>query len=207
MFCSRCGLAVVEGNRFCQSCGQEVGAAVVTAPAAGGGVPTPMAASATGSAPLPYAGFWIRLVAHLVDSLILGIPTGIVVLTIFFRALRTAMRLRQNPPSDPNDVLAMMAPIFLTLIPVMFFLLLLNWLYFAAMESSARQATLGKMAMSLRVTNSEGRRLSFGHATGRFFAKIVSGMIPLALGYIMAGFTAKKQALHDMIAGTLVLKS
>lgn len=75
------------------------------------------------------------------------------------------------------------------------------------MESSARQATLGKMAMSLRVTNSEGRRLSFGHATGRFFAKIVSGMIPLALGYIMAGFTAKKQALHDMIAGTLVLKS
>jgi uncharacterized RDD family membrane protein YckC len=74
------------------------------------------------------------------------------------------------------------------------------------MESSARQATLGKSVMSLRVTNGEGQRLSFGHSSGRFFAKIISGMIPFAIGYIMAGFTAKKQALHDLIAGTLVLK-
>ena len=82
----------------------------------------------------------------------------------------------------------------------------LQWLYFAGMESSERQATFGKAAMSLRVTDLEGRRLSFGHATGRFFAKIVSGLIPFAIGYIMAGFTEKKQALHDMIAGTLVLR-
>jgi uncharacterized RDD family membrane protein YckC len=74
------------------------------------------------------------------------------------------------------------------------------------MESSERQATFGKSVMSLRVTNYEGQRISFGHATGRFFAKIVSGMVPLAIGYIMAAFTEKKQALHDLIAGTLVLK-
>ena len=84
--------------------------------------------------------------------------------------------------------------------------MLLQWLYFAGLESSERQATVGKSVMSLRVTNLEGQRLSFGHATGRFFAKIVSGMIPFAIGYIMAAFTAKKQALHDLIAGTLVLK-
>jgi uncharacterized RDD family membrane protein YckC len=84
--------------------------------------------------------------------------------------------------------------------------LILNWLYFAGMESSERQATFGKSVMSLRVTNYEGQRISFGHATGRFFAKIVSGMVPLAIGYIMAAFTEKKQALHDLIAGTLVLK-
>ena len=82
----------------------------------------------------------------------------------------------------------------------------LGWLYFAGMESSERQATFGKSVVSLRVTDLEGRRLSFKHATGRFFAKIVSGLIPLAIGYIMAGFTEKKQALHDMIAGTLVLQ-
>ena len=84
--------------------------------------------------------------------------------------------------------------------------MILQWLYFAGMESSARQATVGKSVMALRVTNGEGQRISFGHATGRFFAKIVSGMVPLGIGYIMAGFTEKKQALHDLIAGTLVLK-
>jgi uncharacterized RDD family membrane protein YckC len=166
-----------------------------------------MAASTPGAASPSYGGFWVRFVAYLIDGLILGIPSGIVVVTLFVRAVKTGVRLGQTPPSDPSQALATIMPILVTLLPVMFFLFLLQWLYFAGMESSARQGTLGKIAMSLRVTNSEGRRLSFGHATGRFFAKIVSGMIPLALGYIMAGFTAKKQALHDMIAGTLVLKS
>jgi uncharacterized RDD family membrane protein YckC len=74
------------------------------------------------------------------------------------------------------------------------------------MESSAREATFGKAAMSLRVTGLTGQHLTFGHATGRYFAKIISGLIPLGIGYFMAGFTEKKQALHDMIAGTLVLR-
>ena len=70
---------------------------------------------------------------------------------------------------------------------------ILQWLYFAGMESSARQATFGKSVMSLRVTNHEGQRISFGHATGRFFAKIVSGMVPLGIGYIMAAFTERSR--------------
>ena len=82
----------------------------------------------------------------------------------------------------------------------------MSWLYFALLESSARGATLGKMALSMRVTDLEGRRISFMRATGRYFAKYLSGMI-LAIGYIMAAFTAKKQALHDMLAGTLVAKA
>ena len=60
--------------------------------------------------------------------------------------------------------------------------------------------------MSLRVANYDGQRISFGHATGRFFAKIVSGMIPFAISYIMAAFTERKQALHDLITGTVVLR-
>jgi len=78
------------------------------------------------------------------------------------------------------------------------------WLYFALMESSSKQATLGKMALSIIVTDMNGNRLTFGRATGRYFGKIISGMI-LMIGYIMAGFTEKKQALHDIIAGCLVV--
>jgi uncharacterized RDD family membrane protein YckC len=81
-----------------------------------------------------------------------------------------------------------------------------NWIYEAAMESSSKQATVGKMALALKVTDLEGRRISFARATGRHFAKIISGMI-LLIGYIMAGFTERKQALHDMIAGTLVQRT
>jgi uncharacterized RDD family membrane protein YckC len=72
------------------------------------------------------------------------------------------------------------------------------------MESSKNQGTLGKMALGLRVTDMDGRRISFGRATGRYFAKWLS-TITLLIGYIMAAFTPKKQAMHDMIAGTLVL--
>jgi uncharacterized RDD family membrane protein YckC len=82
--------------------------------------------------------------------------------------------------------------------------LVMPWLYFALMESSSKEGTLGKMAVGLHVTDLEGRRITFGRATGRFFSKMLSGII-LGIGYIMAGFTEKKQGLHDMVAGTLVL--
>jgi uncharacterized RDD family membrane protein YckC len=83
-------------------------------------------------------------------------------------------------------------------------MIVVSWLYFAKMESSEKQATIGKKAMGIYVTDVNGQRLTFGRATGRFFAKIISSMVPLYIGFIMAGFTQKKQALHDMIAGTLV---
>jgi uncharacterized RDD family membrane protein YckC len=73
------------------------------------------------------------------------------------------------------------------------------------LESSPMQATLGKKICGLRVTDLNGERLSFGRATGRFFARIVSG-IPCMIGYLFPFFTEKKQALHDMIAGTLVIR-
>jgi uncharacterized RDD family membrane protein YckC len=81
----------------------------------------------------------------------------------------------------------------------------IGWLYFALLESSERGATLGKMALGLRVVTSSGQRLTFLNATGRYFAKILSAII-LMIGFIMIGFTDKKRGLHDMIAGTLVIK-
>ncbi len=81
---------------------------------------------------------------------------------------------------------------------------LLGWFYFAGMESSERQATIGKSVMNIYVTDMNGQRITFLRATGRYFAKILSALIFL-IGYIMAAFTARKQALHDILAGTLVL--
>jgi len=78
------------------------------------------------------------------------------------------------------------------------------WLYEAFMLSSEWQATVGKRAMSIVVTGTDGGRISFARATGRHFAKILSSFI-LFIGFIMAAFTERKQALHDMIAETLVI--
>jgi len=83
--------------------------------------------------------------------------------------------------------------------------LVIGWLYHAILESSPVQASLGKMALGIRVTDMNGDRISFGRATGRHFAKILSGLL-LLIGYIMAGFTEKKQALHDIMASCLVVK-
>lgn len=80
-----------------------------------------------------------------------------------------------------------------------------NWLYSSIMESSSKQATLGKMALGIIVTDGAGNRISFARATGRYFAKILSGLI-FYIGYIMIAATEKKQGLHDIIASTFVYK-
>ena len=82
--------------------------------------------------------------------------------------------------------------------------IVIRWLYFALMESSGGQATLGKMAVGIVVTDTDGKRITFAKATGRFFGKFLSAAI-LLVGFIMAGFTDRKQALHDYLAGTLVV--
>ena len=84
--------------------------------------------------------------------------------------------------------------------------LLAAWLYYAWMESSVSQGTLGKMLLGIIVTDMQGEPITFGRATGRFFARIVTNLVPLFFGYFMAGFTAKKQALHDVLASCLVLR-
>lgn len=82
---------------------------------------------------------------------------------------------------------------------------IISWLYYALCESSRWQGTLGKRACKLIVVDEETNSISFARASGRYFAKILS-MLTLGIGYIMAAFTRRKQALHDIIAGTLVLR-
>ena len=155
-------------------------------------------------APRPYAGFWLRFVAYLIDSIvlmvILGILIGVGVLLVGFASIKAATH--NMNPEDP----AFANMIFGWVMLFAFALLVPMWLYFAGMESSSHQGTLGKMALGLIVTDLNDQRISFGRATGRFFSKVIITGNTFTIGYIMAGFTAKKQALHDMIASTLVLR-
>lgn len=160
---------------------------------------------------LQYAGFWIRVVAYLVDGLILSIPIFIIVI-IFGVIVGIAGGLTKesfspsgNPDSSQAMGVAMGLGIVLMELVFFVFVLVISWLYFAKLESGPMQATYGKRLLGLKVTNLSGERISFGQASGRFFCKILSKMI-FYIGFIMAGFTERKQALHDMIAGTLVVR-
>jgi len=209
MFCSKCGANVTDGAAFCSACGQPISAVtpVGVAPVQPApGLPAPYAASPPLAPilPSPYAGFWLRVVAHLIDDLLLGIGFGILVLIavaiVGVGSLRTMIEGMNG--EDPQIPAAMISAIIFVGLASM----LLAWIYNAGMESSRHQGTLGKMALGLIVTDSQGRPIGFGHATGRYFAKLITGLIPFGIGYAMAGFTEKKQALHDMIAGCLVLR-
>jgi uncharacterized RDD family membrane protein YckC len=151
-----------------------------------------------------YAGFWMRFLAYIIDTFLLGLVNFIIFIPVMGIVGITAASGAAYQDLDSGTaglIVAMMGTMFLSIIAVM----IVGWLYFALMESSAKQGTLGKMALSLQVTDLEGRRLTFGRATGRYFGKIVSSAI-MGIGYIMAGFTQQKQALHDIMAGCLVVR-
>ena len=147
--------------------------------------------------PVHYAGFWIRFVAAFIDGIIVGIANAVV---------GTVMGLG-SPRVTPGMQPAEMIPILIASMSRGFFTgLIIGVLYYALLESSEKQATLGKMIVGIKVTDENGQRISFARAAGRFFAKYISALI-LLIGYIMAAFTDRKRALHDMIAGTLVMYS
>ena len=206
MFCSSCGAKLAEGSAFCGACGRpvvgyKIGAPVTESPALAGAA-APAGAAAAGGA-TGYAGFWLRLVALIIDAIVLGIAGTIITLPFAAALGFRALLMGRGPgfPMRPEDLFALLGTFFWIIV----IRSALNWLYYAFFESSAWQATLGKKAVGLYVTDMDGRRIGFGRATGRFFGKIISGLI-LWIGFIMAGFTEKKQALHDMMAGCLVMR-
>jgi len=140
-----------------------------------------------------YAGFWLRVAAYLID--------GIAVTVVFYILMFMFMGSLLLNPDSVQDPEAMMARI----IPLYVIVFVGSWLYYALMESSEKQATLGKMAVGIKVTDMYGARISFGNATGRFFGKFLSALI-IYVGFIMVAFTDKKQGLHDMMASTLVVQ-
>jgi uncharacterized RDD family membrane protein YckC len=230
MFCSACGANIEAGTRFCQKCGAPAESASPAAYAAQPGTSGPVyaAAPAAGGAAIaaavpaarrtPYAGFWLRFVAYIVDGLIIQIPLSIIFWILFLAfgginmlhtmiSTTASMQSTTNPNEALTSVLTILTPIISIILLLVLAQIAASWLYFAYMESSARQATLGKGILNLKVTDMNGNRISFGRASGRFFGKIVTNLVPLFIGWILAGFTEKKQALHDFIAGTLVWRA
>jgi uncharacterized RDD family membrane protein YckC len=130
---------------------------------------------------MDYAGFWRRFVAYIIDSILVSVVFWLAALILGGIA------------GDGGVIFAYVLGTIGAFV------------YYAGMESSTSQATVGKIALGIQVTDLAGNRISFGRALGRNLAKILSALI-LYIGFIMAAFTAKKQALHDMIAGTLVVK-
>lgn len=219
MFCSKCGANVPQGTAFCSACGQPmVGFSVGNSGAVNPSAPpqvtpdytptgqagwqVPAAQSSAG-----YAGFWLRLVAVIIDGIILSIPMAPIFLIIFlgtFRNLRDLQNIQ-----DPTALWTILGPKILL---VLIISTVASWLYWGLMESSSWQATLGKKALGLVVTDLQGNRISFGRASGRFFAGRGVSSIPYLGGLyylidcLCVAFTQRKQAIHDMIAGTLVLR-
>jgi uncharacterized RDD family membrane protein YckC len=221
MYCSKCGATLLEGAAFCTACGQPAGvnAASVAAPSmvpAGLGdaaaVPSTVWrepgtmqtwAPAVGPSVL-YAGFWLRVVAAIIDSIALAIPFTPIVFLLFAGMVPAIMH-----SADPVELVVSLLPRILLLT---IFSAIASWLYWSLMESSSWQATLGKKALGLYVTDMQGRRASFGRTSGRYCAGRLVTIVPSIGGLyffvscICAGFTEKKQAIHDIIAGCLVLR-
>jgi uncharacterized RDD family membrane protein YckC len=146
------------------------------------------------TAQVVYAGFWLRFAAWIIDALILS-AAGFFIGT----ALRVSARSSVVPVTMPGLFFGRGLGV------TQLSMIVLRWLYYALMESSQYQATIGKLALGLAVTDAAGFRVTFARASGRYFSKYISELT-LLIGYMMAGWTERKQALHDMISRCLVVR-
>ncbi|RPH92936.1 zinc-ribbon domain-containing protein [candidate division KSB1 bacterium] len=181
MYCSQCGTQNSDEFKFCHNCGNRLSAdAVAVSP--------------------EYAAFWRRFLAYVVDRLLLSIPSGILAILFFIPSI---MRFLSNCCSIEGILFSVISFLFGW---IWFFILIvtMHLLYFVWFESSHFQATPGKLLLGIIVTDIEGRRISFFRSLGRNLGKIISHMV-LNIGFILAGLTPRKQALHDMLADCLVV--
>ncbi len=139
-----------------------------------------------------YAGFWKRWAALFLDQMIIGIPLGV---AFFFVSFGMAMSSGGQP--SPVTAIILQLGFYAVWLSVALF-------YYAGLESSEAQATFGKRALGIKVTDLSGQRINFKQAAMRWFSAALSYMA-LYIGFAMAGFTQRKQALHDLLASTLVV--
>lgn len=143
---------------------------------------------------MSYAGFWKRGIAYMIDGIVFNVSivlVSFIVVTVVGTDAPTILKGMIEDMSDfSRGIIGLLGPIII-------------WGYFAVMESSPTQGTLGKMALGIKVTDLEGNKISFGRAAARNFGKFISFII--LIGIIMIVFTQKKQGLHDIMAGCLVV--
>jgi uncharacterized RDD family membrane protein YckC len=205
-FCNKCGTQDDGSAQFCSRCGAAF-SAVAAAPPIATPTPAQVAAYSAPGATYPaaqfvrYGGFWIRVVAVIIDACIIKVVLFPFKAMFGLGGLAAGGFGRDGFSHPLNLAYLIFGGGVIALLTIV-----ASWLYEAFMESSSYQATLGKMIFGLKVTDLYGNRIDFARATGRHFAKIISGLI-LCIGFIMVGFTERKQGLHDIMAGTLVRKS
>lgn len=153
-----------------------------------------------------YAGFWKRLAAAWIDCLvsmaiwmIYGYISGFLFVDQLIESAIAELHMDPTALKEKiNDIHAESLGYGLV------FSVGMTWIYYAVFEASRKQATLGKLAVGIKVTDVHGKRIGFGKASGRYFSKFISATI-IGIGYLMAAFTKRKQGLHDMMAGCLVI--
>jgi uncharacterized RDD family membrane protein YckC len=185
MYCHKCGAQNDDQAAFCDKCGAAL--------------QKPDLPASTSMPPwmigVRYAGFWKRFAAALIDGVLLTVAYFVAAFTLGVAYSAVTGGGEDEMSDAAANTLAYVAWVVTAI---------LGWLYYALMEGSSKQATLGKMALGIVVTDAQGRRVSFTKATGRYFGKIISGII-LYVGFIMIAFTEKKQGLHDIMADCLVV--
>lgn len=200
MFCIHCGSNNPDDARHCSRCGRQVSLAQSSAADTSFRAPasnqrfgefttaTPQPTQHSAATAMRYGGFWVRAGALVIDGFVVNAVTIAVVLPFAFL-------VAQDNESWPE------------IAAVAFYVvnLLVAWLYPALTESSERQATIGKRAVGVVVTDTRGNRISFARATGRTVAKILN-VLTLGIGWLIAAFTPQKRALHDYASGTLVVQ-
>ncbi len=187
MYCRKCGKEIPNDSIYCPHCGEKSGSTERPSFMGPGNIEDERR-------PVQYAGFWLRFWAHLIDNILLSL---VITPTQFF-LLGFPLFTFDAPETFDFGYLKMLWGSSL-----------LAWvatlLYYALMESSSKQATVGKIICGIYVTNESGQQIGFAKAILRNISKIVSGAI-LMIGYLMAAFTKKKQALHDMLAECVVVR-
>ena len=185
--CQRCGWQG-EQAQYCARCGADLG----TSPAAARtSFPPPLVAQPEPrpvrvAAVIRPAGFWIRFVAVLIDGVVLLVAQGILISAGWILSSGT-----MGGGMAVKGAVNLFGPLIGAVYGIVF-----HWLW---------GQTLGKMALQIKVVSVDGGPLSFGQATGRYFATFLSALI-LCIGFIMAGIRSDKRALHDLLAGTRVVR-
>ena len=146
-----------------------------------------------------YAGFWRRVAAFIIDTFLAALPAAIICMPLLFWRFYTMANAPETEYASQFMIIMLLIILWQILGLASF------WLYFAFMESGPRQATWGKRLLKIKVVGKDGGRISFSRATGRAFSKWLSSMI-MYIGFIMAGLTNRKRALHDYIVDTYVVR-
>lgn len=146
------------------------------------------------------AGFWKRVAAYMIDAFVVGVATWIVQIALMVMFFGANMgTLGSNPEAMFSGATGILFILAVYLVPIA-----MAVAYYAAFHASSKQATLGKMAVGIKVVRTDGTRISLARGIGRYFGFMLSSLI-MGIGLLMAAFTERKQGLHDMICDTLVV--